>query len=350
MRVMHLVNHVRNVGNGITNVCVDLALEQARSGHEVVVASAGGDFEQLLNDMGVTIVRIDFANRGLGGLVQSTRRLRRAVTTFSPEIVHSHTITPAVLAAVASRGVTVATVHNEYQSGVRLMGLASRVVGVSAAVTSQMRRRGVADVKLATIVNGPIGSLRRTAPRSATHYSQPTFVAVGAISHRKGSDVLIRATARLIAQVPQARLVFVGADHYPGLAADVRAQGLDENIDFVGFTPSPEQYVIGATALVLASRREPLGLVALEAQALGVPVIGSEVDGIPEATNFGAAGLLVPVEDDAALCEAMLQLATDVELRERLRQGALRHAEQRTTRLMHEAYMSVYEDAIARRS
>ena len=58
LRILHVVDHVRNVGNGIVNVVVDLACAQAAAGHEVGIASAGGDYEPLLSAQGVRHHRV----------------------------------------------------------------------------------------------------------------------------------------------------------------------------------------------------------------------------------------------------------------------------------------------------
>jgi hypothetical protein len=53
MRILHITNHVQKIGNGIVNVAVDLACLQAKSGLDIAVASAGGEYEKLLADYGV---------------------------------------------------------------------------------------------------------------------------------------------------------------------------------------------------------------------------------------------------------------------------------------------------------
>lgn len=59
MRIIHILNHVQEIGNGIVNVAVDLACLQAKSGYEVAVISAGGEYEKLLNNCGVKHYQLD---------------------------------------------------------------------------------------------------------------------------------------------------------------------------------------------------------------------------------------------------------------------------------------------------
>ena len=54
MRILHISNHVKEIGNGIVNVAVDLACLQAKDGHNVAIASAGGEYETLLKSYGIS--------------------------------------------------------------------------------------------------------------------------------------------------------------------------------------------------------------------------------------------------------------------------------------------------------
>jgi len=347
MRILHLINHIRDAGNGLTNVCIDLAVEQSRMGADVRVASGGGEFSRLLEAEGVTTSWIEFADRSPRGALRSLLQLRSVIREFDPQVVHSHTITPAVLALPLAR-TTVATVHNEYQRGVSAMGLSKAVVGVSGAVTEAMKHRGVPMSRLHTVVNGPTGSLRRWPPADSVRLPPHTFVMVGAVSALKGADLAVRAMAELVRSVPDARLLLIGDNHLPGIEEQAADLGLQNAVEFLGFQPRPERYMAEAVALIMPSRRESLGLVALEAQCEGTPVIGFAIDGIPEALAFGEAGLLVTPGDPSALAEAMRRLAHDQVMRGRLADGARRHAHSRSTARMAREYMDVYSGLLAR--
>src|ERR671932_1825241 len=99
MRVLHLVNYVNESGNGITNVTVDLACEQSTLGHQVLVGSAGGAYEELLARHGVDCRRIDFTSRLPRALHQARLALRTLVHDAGPDVIHAHTLTAAVLAS-----------------------------------------------------------------------------------------------------------------------------------------------------------------------------------------------------------------------------------------------------------
>ena len=162
MRVLHILNDIRNVGNGIVNVAIDLACLQAQAGYDVSVISGGGEYESLLAKYGVTHFRLN-QTRTWRNLVRAASRYRNIVQQVKPDIVHAHMMTGAVLARSLkfwSRYGLVATVHNEFQESARLMGLADRVIAVSGAVSQSMQQRGIPQHKLRVVTNGTLESPR----------------------------------------------------------------------------------------------------------------------------------------------------------------------------------------------
>jgi len=345
MRVLHLVNRINEAGDGITNVSVDLAVQQQRSGHDVTVAAQGGAYVGLLEDEGVSFVPLDFTDRHLRAVLMTRRKLKALVRRFRPDVIHVHTITTALAAVCLVRGPrVVATIHNEYQRGVGLMGLADAVVGVSHAVTDAMVARRVPRRRTSTILNGTIGSPRRVAVGSlpVPELARPALVTVGAVSHRKGVDVLLDAFEQALTEVPRAHLYYVGHLDWPEFVEGARKRSFSAQVHFEGFVAQPQAYLALADVFVLASRRDPFPLVLLEALEAGCAIVGSTADGIPEALGQGQAGLLVPVEDSAALADRLVDVLTQPELADRLRAAALERASNFTVKRMSDEYLDLY--------
>jgi D-inositol-3-phosphate glycosyltransferase len=146
---------------------------------------------------------------------------------------------------------------------------------------------------------------------------------VGRIDPMKGVDVLIRAMALLAGRAASARLVVVGS---PGLDAGEYEDAvkkdaerlLGQRVRFVGPRSDVPQVLRALDVLVNASAAEPFGLIVLEAQACGVPVVAPSSGGIPDFVTDGDNGLLVPPGDPASLARALESLLSDASLRERL--------------------------------
>jgi glycosyltransferase involved in cell wall biosynthesis len=315
-----------------------------------MIAAALGGYTDLVQEFGVAVTEVDLRSRTVRRLVRTGVRLRRLLREFDPEIVHTHTITATLVARVAvtgRRARVVATVHNEYQRGVILMSAAHRVVGVSVAVSAAMRRRGVPGRKVRTVLNGVVGSVRRQVqhPAPTVDLAEPAVVSVGAVSHRKGADVLVKAATEL-AVSHGAHTYFAGNIDWeePRQAAE-RSAG-SENVHFLGFSPDPRPLLSAATVFVLASRRDPAPLVLVEAMEAGLPIVACAVDGVPELLGDGAAGLLVAPDDPAALVEGIRRLLDDEGERRRLGEAARHRSVQFGVSRVSADYRDVYADVL----
>jgi glycosyltransferase involved in cell wall biosynthesis len=319
LRILHLLNTVRETGNGIINTAMDLAWGQARLGHEVHVASAGGEFEPQLTAWGVTHHRMDQRRRPLT-LWRATYRLKQLIAEHRLDVLHAHMMTGVVLARAARRARTqggpllVGHVHNVYQRSARLMALADITLCCGTMVRTVMARAGVPDAKLRVVLNGTVGSPRlpdatTVAPAALDH---PAIVTVAGMNERKGIPELLDAFARLAGAHPTAHLYLVGdGPQRAEFAAHAHAGPAAGRIHFTGFQRDPMPWLRAADLFVLASRRESFPIVIGEARAAGCAIVATDVDGVPESLDEGRAGVLVPARDPARLAEAMSALLAD---------------------------------------
>lgn len=351
MRILHILNHVQDIGNGIVNVAVDLACLQAKAGHHVSVASVGGEYEDLMERYGVRRFKLDQARKPIN-LIQAARRYRVAIGEFQPDIVHAHMMTGVVLAHVLRYGANyalVSTVHNEFQRSAILMGLADRVIAISKAVAQSMARRGVPQTKLRVVCNGTLGS-PRTRQLSEYHpmpLQRPAIATVAGMYHRKGIAELIDAFAKIAVEFPQAHLYLVGnGPDRPLFEARAQNTPVADRIHFEGFQREPQRFLLSTDIFVLASHREPFGLVLSEAREAGCAIIASGVDGIPEALDGGQAGLLVPPGDNQALATAMAQLLSDPSLMQEWKAKAQHNLEWLTVERVNQETLAVYRELL----
>lgn len=155
-----------------------------------------------------------------------------------------------------------------------------------------------------------------------------TFVIVGRLLPRKGHDIAIAALRLLHDRGVHARMRLVG-EIFPGyeqLRKDLQEQASGLDVDFAGFNADPWPDYSAADAVIVPSRVEPFGLVAIEGMLAGRAVIASGVQGLAEIITDGETGLLVPPEDAAALADAMQRLIEDAPLRQRLATAGQLHA------------------------
>lgn len=262
-------------------------------------------------------------------LVASWSEVRRT----RPDVVHSHWLLPgglvgALLPRRAGRR-NVLTLHGtdvELASG-RLRPVArwiARRADAVLAVSAPLARRAE---HVLSLPDGAVGIAR--LPVSSAIRPEPLpphppcrVLAAGRASREKGLDVLVDALALDAAQGWSATLVTEGPER-PALEAQVAARGLNDRVTFHDMCPHDELFALMRDHHVVAvpSRTEGLGMVAVEALALGRPVIASSVGGLVEVVVDGDDGALVPPDDPDALAKALGALA----LRPPTAEAARRH-------------------------
>jgi glycosyltransferase involved in cell wall biosynthesis len=164
-----------------------------------------------------------------------------------------------------------------------------------------------------------------------TPAAAPLVVCVARHHSRKGLDVLIAALDRLRRRGVEVRACLVGfgplLDAHRHLVAEL---GLTDRVAVPGGVPEVEPFLLAADVVVLPSREEQSGALAvLEAQRLGRAVVASGVDGIPEDVTDGETGLLVPPGDPDALADALAALIADPERRRAMAAAGRRRFEER---------------------
>jgi glycosyltransferase involved in cell wall biosynthesis len=202
---------------------------------------------------------------------------------------------------------------------------AAQSIAVSAALKAAMVASGVAEPSITVLRNGVdlarFRALDRTALRRQLSLDGPTLLSAGNLIELKGHHLIIDALGAL----PEWHLVIAGKGPLEAeLGRQVAERGLTERVRFTG--PLSQQHLIeyynAADALVLASSREGMPNVVLEAMACGLPVVATAVGGTPEILDTRVGRLIersVP-----AIVAAVQSLAADPPERTRVR----RHAEQ----------------------
>ena len=144
---------------------------------------------------------------------------------------------------------------------------------------------------------------------------------VGHVNQRKGQIYLVQAMPKILAAVPEARLVLVGDDFDVEYVASVRAAseelGLGSRVVWTGHRDDVCDILPALDLVALPSSEESLPLSLLEAMAAGLPVVATTAGGIPECVADGETGTLVPPADVDALAEAIIPLLRDPSLRRR---------------------------------
>jgi glycosyltransferase involved in cell wall biosynthesis len=318
-------------GGGAERVALNLLkgmMERDEILLDLVVADTEGPYLDQVPD------RVRLVNLGTGRVTKAIPALAKYLKEYQPLALVSHmnhANIAAILAKELARSKTkLVVVEHDTLSASKsklrrsrflppimkwLYPRADVIVGVSQGVAEDLD--AVLSFQPGTVktVYNPVvdRALMMKAQASVEHPwfaagSPPVFLAVGRLSPQKDFANLIAAFA-IVRQQQAARLLILGEGDLRGeLEAQIAALGIGEDVSLHGFVQNPYAYMSKAATFVLSSRWEGLPTVLIEAMACGCAVVATDCPSGPqEILAAGKYGLLVPIEDAAALAAAMLQ-------------------------------------------
>jgi glycosyltransferase involved in cell wall biosynthesis len=206
-----------------------------------------------------------------------------------------------------------------YRLDLLLLRRACRIVAVSRSIRDRIAADGLPNPeRVAVIPNGIDVSFyenhadRESARREFGVTANEILVGTaGRLAWVKNQALFLQACAGVFARMPQIKAVLVGDGPEEGnLRRLAKKLGIGENVIFAGWRNDLPRCLSALDIFVLSSRSEVAPWVLLESMALGVPVISTNVGGVPEMVENGRTGLLVPTEDAQSLAQAILSLAS----------------------------------------
>lgn len=289
--------------------------------------------------------------RHTGGLLLPTRAARRTVVAtldrFGCEAVWFGAAAPLGLLAPALRGAgaqrLVASTHG-HEVGWAMLPLARQALRRIGAQCDAVTYLGDYTRRRLAPALGPHALLERLTPgvdvevftpcadghrvrRRHQLGERPVIVCVSRLVPRKGQDTLVRALPAVRREVPGTALLLVGAGPYEHrLRALARDRGVAEHVVFAGGVADgelPDYYAAGDVfAMPCRTRRagldvEGLGIVYLEASAVGLPVVAGNSGGAPDTVQAGRTGYVVEGRDAATLVRRLVELLQDEPMRRR---------------------------------
>lgn len=192
-----------------------------------------------------------------------------------------------------------------------------RLIAVSGPIKRELLRCGYPASKIAVVPNGvdlsrfPLRQVRSDGPLPIP-FDREIIGSVGRLSGEKGQAYLLLAAVRILRERPRAILVLVGEGRAESaLRAQAAGLGIADRVLFVGLRRDVPQLLPQFDVFVLPSLREGLPMAALEAMAVGVPVVATAVGDVPRLVTAGETGFLVPPADPDALAVAILRTLAD---------------------------------------
>jgi glycosyltransferase involved in cell wall biosynthesis len=324
-------------------------------GYDVVFASAGGKYESLLRQMGVTFVRVVQNERRPLTFLSAIATIVKMNREKKFNVIHAHMMSGAVVGFGASllTGIPlVTTVHNSFDRHSILMRLGHRVVAVSEAEKHLLIKQGYNHERVDVVLNGPNESPRETFLVNTEYgdIKNPCVTTICGLHPRKGVAGLIGAFGEASQDLPQWRLYVIG-DGPDRLELEnlTRSSGLQNRVVFLGSIPVPRPILEQSEIFALASFADPCSLAVAEARGAGCAIIATSVGGTPELLDFGRAGILVQPGSQGQLASELRALMISDKCRAHFRDASKQGWELFTVQRVSKDYELVYERAQVKR-
>ena len=326
MNILHITNEL-DIG-GITTYVLLLAGNLKKRGHNLYIASSGGELLAKFTEAGVAYIPIPIRTKCEVSpkMAASLFKLLPVVRKNNIEIIHSHSRTTRVLADTLAKmtgRVHVTTYHGFYKKRFshRVFPCwGAKVIAISEPVeTYLIKERGLKKEKIKLIHHGidveeSKGRLMGSAGLRQRWGlgSGPLIGIVSRLADIKGHSYLIEAMRPVLVELPSAQLIIVGEGKMKEeLIGLTKKLGLEKNIIFISTVLDTKEVLSILDVFVVPSLEEGLGLSLMEAMAFGLPCIGSEVGGIKDLIRHGVNGLLVKPADVKGLAAAISELFKD---------------------------------------
>ena len=321
MKVMHVLNS--RIYSGAEKVVCQI-IKSFRDDVEMVYCSPDSDIvRQMLAEQDVTFLPME---------KMSTAELKRVIAEQKPDLIHAHDMRASFFSALCCGKIPlVSHIHNNaYDArGLSPKTVAYLLAGFKAKHilwVSNSSFEGYAFHKLFAKKSSVLYNIIDTEvifdkkAQDANTYDYD-MIYVGRLTFQKDPQRLMRLCARLKERKPDLKVAIVGTGE---LEEEVKqlCENLDirENVNFLGFQSNPIKMVHDSKAMILTSRWEGTPMCALEAMALGTPVVSTPSDGMKDLIDDGINGYLT--DDDAVMAEKLLTIMNDADHRNYLGQNA----------------------------
>lgn len=328
MTILHVL--YSNRFSGAENVVCQI-IEMFRETPDVrmVYCSPDGQIREALAEREVEFVPVSELSKA---------ELSRVIADLKPDIVHAHDMRASFVAALACKRIPlISHIHNNAfdsrgisPKSVAYLYAAKKARHIFWVSESAMRgyafRKSVAHKSevLCNIIS--IDALYRKMQSDEKEYSYD-LAYVGRLTYPKNPQRLMVVIAKLRELKSDLRVAVVGnGDLEDETKALCREYGLEGNVDFLGFCSNPLKILHSSRAMIMVSRWEGTPMCALEAMALGVPIVSTPVDGLKVLVEEGENGYLS--DDDSELAEKIFSIISDASLRARMSEYTLKKAKE----------------------
>ncbi len=342
LKIAHLITRITK-GGAEENTISTCNASVAAGARVTLVYGQSFDEEMLSScDRRVSRVRVPEMKRSVSPVDdwRAIGTLTRLLRDLKPDIVHTHMSKAGIVGRVAAHRAKVpAVIHTVHIAPFLEVPWLERLVylnaekaiapwtdafiSVSAGMRDAYLEENIGDptrhyvaysgMDLARFRNArPAADWWRLLALPEQREKPPIVLMVAAMEARKRHVELVATFARVVAEIPAARLVLVGDGvHRPAVEAAVREHGLSGNVTLVGHSSRPEDFMAIADVAVHCAVREGLPRTLVQYVAAGLPVVATSLPGLEEIAKQGETAVIVGPDDFTTLGRALVELLAD---------------------------------------
>ena len=315
MRIIHLL--CSSKFSGAENVvCQIIDMFRRNADMDFVYCSPDGPIRQSLAERQIPYMPLSKL---------SVSGFRKVIQDFKPDIIHAHDMKASVIAAAAKGNIPlISHIHNNNFDSQKptLKAILYRLAAAKAkhifwvsqsSMTGYYFHKGLE--KKSTVLYNVIDA-EQLQQKAAQAECQTTYdiVYVGRLTYQKNPQRLIKVLKEVVKQQPNLKAAVIGiGDLEAEVQRLVAEENLQDNVYCLGFMSNPYGILKNSKVMLMTSRWEGTPMCALEAMALGVPIVSTPTDGLCELVEHGKTGYLS--EEDEALVHGCLNLIRENEVR-----------------------------------
>lgn len=237
-------------------------------------------------------------------------RMYKCLSRFRPDIIHTHlSFIYTVPWVMSHKVILIHTVHcspfeDQYKKLLALLSRRRKLVQVAISKKIDEELKALYSTGNIEMIPNPVNVRRFSVKDRSYGKDELTFVCLGRLEAVKNHMILLEGFRKLTEKYPCQKLQIVGDGSYRlKLEGYVKQENLEKNVTFTGTVSNVENIYEKADVFVLVSRSEGLPMSVLEAMASGLPVITTDVGGLPDVVKRN--GILVSVDEVQPLTDAM---------------------------------------------
>ncbi len=356
LKVVHIIQSLET--GGAEKLLVDISINY-KDKFEVFVISqykkGNYQYENILESEGIKTI---FLDKKKGYDYNNLKAVYKTLDKIKPDIVHTHLHAAIYLIPWYVKNKNVVKIHTVHTLAKMEFGKSHRLIQkfaykflgvIPVAIGTTVKKSIIKEYKLQedkikTITNGIDYKKYALLTNEKIEKSVFRIINVASFSKWKNQICLLEAFKLAIKQKEDMELIFVGdGPERKRIEAKSKELDIDDKVIFIGITDKVEYFLHISDVFVLCSKFEGLPLSIIEAYAAGLPVISTNVGGVPDILVDGENGFLVSADDKKSIANLIIKLYNEIELKEKISKNNREKAKEYDIKNISQKYMELYK-------